>query len=90
MSLFIGCTAFLLVLYAAIVVNDAITPAVGVVIGVEAGAVVGAALGALTAQPLPSYGDVVLPEGPPGFYDTWPPGSHAPPIAASTPPPPPG
>jgi uncharacterized membrane protein len=66
----------------------AISPAVGAVIGVEAGAGIGATIGVLTAQPLPSYGSVALPEGPPGFYDTWPPGSHPPPIAAGTPPPP--
>ena len=37
------------------------------------------------AGPFPG---IAVPEGPPGFYDTWPPGSHPPPIAAGTPPPP--
>ena len=66
----------------------AINPAIGAVIGVETGATLGAAIGVMTAQPLPSYGPVAAPEGPPGFYDTWPPGTHPPPIAAGTPPPP--
>lgn len=61
-------------------------------IGFAGGAGVGAALGVATAQPLPRYGPVVLPAElpPPGFYDAWPPGYRAPPIAAQTPPPPPG
>ena len=66
----------------------AINPAVGAVIGVEVGAGIGAAIGVLTAQPLPSYGAVVVPEGPPGYYDTWPPGYTSPPISAGAPPPP--
>ena len=69
----------------------AINPAVGAVIGVQSGAVIGAAIGALTAQPLPSYSTVAVPEGPPEFYDTWPPGPSGarPPISAGAPPPPP-
>ena len=66
----------------------AISPAVGAIVGVEAGALIGATIGVMTAQPLPSYGAVVAPEGPPGFYDTWPPGDHPPPITAGAPPPP--
>lgn len=68
----------------------AINPAVGAVIGVEAGAVLGAAAGAITAQPLPTYKPVAVPTTAviPGFYDTWPPGTHAPPVTAGTPPPP--
>jgi uncharacterized membrane protein len=68
----------------------AISPAVGAIVGVEAGAGIGATIGVLTAQPLPSYTAVAAPEGPPGFYDTWPPGYHAPPVTAGAPPPPPG
>ncbi len=68
----------------------AITPAVGAVVGVEAGAAIGATIGVLTAQPIPAYGAVAVPEGPPGFYDTWPPGYQPPPIKAGAPPPPPG
>lgn len=68
----------------------AITPAVGAVVGVQAGAAIGAAIGAMTAQPLPSYAPIAVPATAaiPGFYDTWPPGPHPPPIAAGTPPPP--
>jgi hypothetical protein len=67
----------------------AISPAVGAIVGVEAGAGIGATIGVLTAQPLPSYGPVAQPEGPPGFYDTWPPGYRPPPVSAGAPPPPP-
>jgi hypothetical protein len=67
----------------------AINPAVGAVVGVEAGAGIGATIGVLTAQPLPAYGAVAVPEGPPAFYDTWPPGYQPPPITAGAPPPPP-
>ena len=66
----------------------AISPAVGAIVGVEAGAGIGATIGVLTAQPLPAYGAVALPQGPPGFYDTWPPGFRPPPISAGAPPPP--
>lgn len=68
----------------------AITPAVGAVVGVQAGTAIGAAIGAMTAQPLPRYDPVAVPTDAalPGFYDTWPPGSHSPPIAAGSPPPP--
>lgn len=68
----------------------AITPAVGAVVGVEAGTAIGAAIGAMTAQPLPAYEPVAMPTAAviPGFYDSWPPGSHALPIASATPPPP--
>ena len=68
----------------------AISPAVGAIVGVEAGAGIGATIGVLTAQPLPSYTAVAIPDGPPGFYDTWPPGDHPPPVTAGAPPPPPG
>jgi len=66
----------------------AINPAIGAVVGVEAGAGIGATIGVRTAQPLPSYSSVAIPEGPPGFYDTWPPGYHPPPVSAGVPPPP--
>jgi hypothetical protein len=72
----------------------AINPAIGSVVGVEAGAAIGAAIGVMTAQPLPAYRPIAVPQEAviPGFYDTWPPGSgsHPPPIAAQTPPPKPG
>ena len=68
----------------------AISPAVGAIVGVEAGAGIGATIGVLTAQPLPSYTAVAVPNGLPGFYDTWPPGDHPPPVTAGAPPPPPG
>lgn len=70
----------------------AINPAIGAVIGVETGAAVGAAIGVATAQPLPSYRPVTVPVAAiiPGFYDSWPPGYRAPPLASQTPPPPPG
>jgi hypothetical protein len=66
----------------------AISPAVGAIVGAEAGGGIGAAIGVLTAQPIPAYTEVTAPEGPPGFYDTWPPGYHPPPITAGAPPPP--
>jgi hypothetical protein len=66
----------------------AISPAVGAIVGAEAGGGIGAMIGVMTAQPIPAYGMVAAPEGPPGFYDTWPPGYHPPPIAAGAPPPP--
>lgn len=70
----------------------AINPAVGAVIGAESGAAIGAAIGAATAQPLSDYAPIAIPTAAiiPGFYDAWPPGYHAPPIAAQTPPPRPG
>jgi len=68
----------------------AINPAIGAVVGAESGAAVGAAIGAATAQPLPDYAPIAIPATAiiPGFYDTWPPGYHPPPIASQTPPPP--
>ena len=70
----------------------AINPAVGAVVGAESGAAIGAAIGAVTAQPLPDYAPIAIPTAAiiPGFYDTWPPGFHPPPIASQTPPPRPG
>lgn len=69
-----------------------INPAIGAVVGAESGAALGAAVGVMTAQPLPAYAPIAAPSASaiPGFYDTWPPGSHPPPIAAQTPPPRPG
>src|SRR5947209_3565683 len=70
----------------------AINPAIGSVVGAEAGAALGAATGVATAQPLPRYAPIAVPTAAviPGFYDTWPPGYHPPPIASQTPPPRPG
>ena len=70
----------------------AINPAIGAVVGAESGAAIGAAIGVLTAQPLPDYRPIAIPAAfvIPGFYDTWPPGYHAPPITSQTPPPHPG
>src|SRR6266571_3333571 len=61
--------------------------ALGAVIGAESGATIGAAIGAATAQPLPDYAPIAIPTAAiiPGFYDTWPPGFHPPPIASQTP-----
>ncbi len=69
-----------------------INPAIGAVVGAESGATIGAAIGAATAQPLPDYAPIAIPTAAsiPGFYDTWPPGFHPPPIASQTPPPRPG
>jgi uncharacterized membrane protein len=69
-----------------------INPGLGAVIGAESGAAVGAAIGIATAQPIPDYTPIALPTVPviPGFYDTWPPGYHQPPIGSQTPPPHPG
>ena len=70
----------------------ALNPAIGAVVGVESGAAIGAAIGVMTAQPLPDYKPVAVPQEAviPGFYDTWPPGYRPPPINAQTPPPRPG
>ncbi|HEV8678839.1 MAG TPA: hypothetical protein VGQ90_05640 [Stellaceae bacterium] len=70
----------------------AINPAIGAVVGAESGAALGAVAGVMTAQPLPDYKPIAVPAAQiiPGFYDSWPPGYHAPPIAARTPPPHPG
>jgi len=70
----------------------AINPAIGAVVGAESGAAIGAAIGVATAQPLPEYAPIALPPTTqvPGFYDTWPPGSHPPPAATQVPPPRPG
>ncbi len=70
----------------------AINPAIGAVVGAESGAAIGAAIGVATAQPLPDYAPIAIPTAAviPGFYDTWPPGYHPPPIASQTPPPHPG
>jgi len=73
-------------------VSFALNPAMGSVIGVESGAAIGAAVGAITAQPLPAYAPIAVPQEAviPGFFDTWPPGFRPPPIAGQTPPPQPG
>jgi len=66
-----------------------INPAIGAVVGVETGATLGAVVGAATAQPLPDYTPITIPAKAviPGFYDTWPPGYHPPPVGSETPPP---
>ena len=68
----------------------AISPPLGALIGAKVGAGVGGVIGIATAQPIPDYKPIAVPIEPviPGFYDTWPPGYHAPPIGAQTPPPP--
>ena len=70
----------------------AINPGIGAVIGAESGATIGAAIGAVTAQPLPDYAPIAIPTAAiiPDFYDTWPPGSHPPPVNSLTSPPRPG
>ena len=70
----------------------AINPAIGAVVGAESGAALGAAIGVATAQPLPDYHPIAVPAAAviPGFYDTWPPGYHEPPVTAAVPPPHPG
>ena len=70
----------------------AINPAIGAVVGAESGAVLGAAVGAATAQPLPDYAPIAVPQAAliPDFYDTWSPGFRPPPVASQTPPPHPG
>ena len=68
----------------------AINPAIGAVVGAETGAALGAAVGVATTQPLPDYKPIAVPAEAviPGFYDTWPPGYHSPPVVSRTPPPP--
>lgn len=68
----------------------AIDPGVGALYGAATGAALGAAIGVMTAQPIPDYAPIAIPREAviPGFYDTWPPGYHPPPIEAETPPPP--
>ena len=48
-------------------------------------------VGAATMQPLPDYTPIAVPanEVIPGFYDSWSPGYHTPPLGSRTPPPPP-
>src|SRR4051812_42590508 len=57
-----------------------INPAMGGFIGAEPGATLGAGIGYLTAQPIPDYAPIAVPQSAviPGFYDAWPPGGHAP------------
>jgi hypothetical protein len=66
-----------------------INPAIGAVVGAETGATLGAVVGAATTHPLPDYTPVTVPAKAviPGFYDTWPPGYHPPPVGSETPPP---
>jgi hypothetical protein len=66
-----------------------INPAIGAVVGAESGATLGAGVGALTAQPIPDYAPIVVPQSAviPGFYDTWPPGNRAPSTGTQVPPP---
>ena len=68
----------------------AINPAIGAVVGAETGATLGGLAGLATSQPLPDYRPIPPAEAAvaPGFYDTWPPGYHPPPLAAEAPPPP--
>ena len=68
----------------------ALDPGVGALFGAASGAAIGAAIGAITAQPIPDYVPIAVPKEAviPGFYDTWPPGYHVPPIESQTPPPP--
>lgn len=69
------------------------TFAINAGIGAPTGAMTGAALGALsgllTAQPAVTYAPIAVPTAAviPGFYDSWAPGSHPPPIDVSAPPP---
>ncbi|HWD59275.1 MAG TPA: hypothetical protein VG308_13390 [Stellaceae bacterium] len=67
----------------------AIDPALGAVIGAETGAGLGAAAGVMTSPPPPTYTPVAVPADAvgPHFYDTWPPGYHAPPTNPETQPP---
>jgi hypothetical protein len=69
-----------------------INPAIGAVIGAETGAALGTAIGIATAAPIPSYHPIAVPAQAviPRFYDTWPPGYHAPPGNPETVPPPAG
>ncbi len=68
----------------------AIDPGVGALFGAASGAALGTAVGAMTAQPIPDYAPIAVPREAviPGFYDTWAPGNHPPPIGSQTPPPP--
>lgn len=70
----------------------AINPAIGAVVGAESGAALGAAAGVITTAPPPVYRPIPPAADTafvPGFYDTWPPGYHPPPIGSETPRPPP-
>jgi phage tail tape-measure protein len=70
----------------------ALNPGLGALIGTEIGGGLGAVIGVATAQPRPDYAPISVPAATaiPGFYDTWPPGSHLPPAGSQTPPPRPG
>ena len=70
----------------------AINPGIGAVAGAESGAALGAAAGLITTQPPPVYRPIPPAAEEafvPGFYDTWPPGYHPPPVGSETPRPPP-
>src|SRR4051794_35894141 len=60
----------------------AINPGLGSIIGAETGATLGAVAGVITSEPPPTYAPITPPEAfvLPGFYDTWPPGDHPPPL----------
>ena len=70
----------------------AINPAIGAVIGAETGAALGGFTGIITAAPVPAYHPIAVPAQAviPHFYDTWPPGYHAPPGNPEIQPPPAG
>jgi hypothetical protein len=58
----------------------AINPGIGSIVGAETGATLGAVAGVITTQPTPADTAFI-----PGFYDTWPPGDHPPPLGSETP-----
>jgi len=69
----------------------AINPGIGAVVGAETGATLGAVAGVITTESPPIYRPIPPAEAAlvPGFYDTWPPGYHPPPVGSETPRPPP-
>lgn len=65
----------------------AINPGIGSIVGAETGATLGAVAGVITTQPTPTYTPIPPADTAfiPGFYDTWPPGDHPPPLGSETP-----
>ncbi len=67
----------------------AINPGIGAPMGAATGAAVGVLAGLLSAQQAVYYEPITPPTAAviPGFYDSWAPGSHPPPLGAVAPPP---
>ncbi len=77
---------------AALGATFAINPTIGAAFGAASGAAIGAATGVAAAQPAITYAPIAPASAAvtPGFYDSWAPGTFAPPPGTMVPPPPAG